>query len=342
MDTKSVLKPALQARVTGRRSLILLGAAAFARPLWTFAQQQRLWRIGQLSVISRSSYVESGRHEAFLHALRDLGYVDGRNLTLEERYADGKTERLQALADELVVAKVDIIVTVGTNAGHAAKRATSTVPIVMAAASDPLASGLVPSLARPGGNITGLSLNATDIGPKNVELLLLAVPKLSRLAMLLFPDHPVHAARLKVVRSVAERANVTVLPVEVRKAEDFEDGLARMKRDQADALIVPTEALFFSNRLRLAELANARQLPSMFSYRDAVIAGGLMSYGTDLRDISRQAASYVDKILKGAKPGDLPVEEPSTLRLVINRKTAQSLGIALSQALLRRADEIIG
>lgn len=160
--------------------------------------------------------------------------------------------------------------------------------------------------------------------------------------MLLFPDHPAHAARLNVVRSVAQRANVTVLPVEVRKAEDFETGFARMKSDRADALIVPTEALFFSNRRRLAELAAAHQLPSMFSYRDAVIAGGLMSYGTDLRDISRQAASYVDKILKGAKPGDLPVEEPSTLRLVINRKTAQTLGVALSQELLLRADEIIG
>jgi putative ABC transport system substrate-binding protein len=310
--------------------------------VWAFAQQQRTWRIGQLSVISRSSYLESGRHEAFLKALRDLGYVEGRNLTLEERYADGKTERLPALADELVAAKVDMIVTVGTNAGLAAKRATSTVPIVMAAASDPLASGLVPSLARPGGNITGLSLNATDIGPKNVELLLLAVPKLSRLAMLLFPDHPAHAARLNVVRSVAERANVTVLPVQVRKAEDFETGFARMKSDRADGLIVPTEALFFSNRRRLAELAAAHQLPSMFSYRDAVMAGGLMSYGTDLRDISRQAASYVDKILKGAKPGDLPVEEPSTLRLVLNRKTAQTLGVALSQELLLRVDEIIG
>ena len=325
-----------------RRLFLLFGAGALAAPLRALAEQRKIWRIGQLSVVARASYVESGRPQAFLDALRQLGHLEGRDFTLEERYADGKTERLPALAEELVAAKVDMIVTVGTNAGHAAKHATSSIPIVLAAASDPLASGLVGSLARPGGNITGLSLNATDVGPKNVELLLLAAPNTSRLAMLIFPSHPMHAARLKVVQAAAASMNVAVLPMEVRKAEDFAGAFAQMKRERADALIVPAEALFFSQRRKLAELAVEHRLPSMFAYRDAVAAGGLMSYGTDLRDVSRHAASYVHKIIRGAKLGDLPIEEPTTLRLVINRKTAQALGISLSQTLLVRADELIG
>jgi ABC-type uncharacterized transport system substrate-binding protein len=277
-----------------------------------------------------------------MQGMRALGYVEGRHFVLESRFADGRNERLAALADELVRARVDVIITVGTNAGIAARKATGTIPIVLAAASDPVGSGLAASLSRPGANVTGLALNATGIGPKNVELLMLAVPKLSRLAVLLHPDHPMYSVQLKAVRSVAERSQVHVLPIEARTIADIERGFASISRERADAVIVSAEAIFFSQRKAIADLALTYRLPSMFPYRDSVMVGGLMSYGTDLRDINRYAATYLDRIFKGAKPADLPIEEPSTLRLVINRKTAKALGMTLPQELLLRADEVVG
>ena len=329
--------------MTRRRRLLLLVVGALAAPLASFAQPKgKLWRVGHLTVVSRQSYLESGRHDAFIQGMHKLGYVEGKDFVLETRFADGKNERLAALADELVRAKVDVIVTVGTNAAVAARKATGTIPIVVAAASDPVGSGLAASLSRPGGNVTGLALNATGIGPKNVELLMLAVPKLSHLAVLVHPDHPMYSVQLKAVRSVAERAQVKVLAVEARTMEDIERGFARMSQERVDAVIVSAEAIFFSQRKAIAALAMTYRLPSMFPYRDSVVVGGLMSYGTDLRDINRQAATYLDRIFKGAKPADLPIEEPSTLRLIINRKTAQALDVPLTQELLLRADEVVG
>jgi putative tryptophan/tyrosine transport system substrate-binding protein len=326
-----------------RRRVLLLAAGAIAAPFSAFGQSKdRLWRVGHLTVVSRDSYLESGRHDAFILGMRNLGYVEGKHFVLESRFADGKNERLAVLADELVRAKVDVIVTVGTNSAVAARKATGTIPIVLAAASDPVGSGLAASLSRPGANVTGLALNATGIGPKNVELLMLAVPKLSRLAVLIHPDHPMYSVQLKAVRSVAEPSQVNVLPVEARNIADIEHGFAWMSRERAEAVIVSAEAIFFSQRKTIAALAMAHRLPSMFPYRDSVVVGGLMSYGTDLRDINRYAATYLDRIFKGAKPADLPIEEPSTLRLVINRQTAQALGMALPQELLLRADEVVG
>src|SRR5262245_10419940 len=281
---------------------------------------------------------------AFLKGLRDLGYVEGRNLMVEDRDAEGRTERFAALAAELAALKVDVIVTGGGTLGAmAAKQATTTIPIVFGAVGDPVGEGLVTSLARPGGNVTGLSVNSPEMASKSLELLKQAVPGVARIALLLKPDAmPDHARKERVQTwEVAARAlGVRLQVVEARRPEDFDRAFAEMTRTRADALSVVSTPVFDAERRRLVELAAKRRLPTIYTFRRYVVVGGLMSYGPDLDDLFRRAATYVDKILKGTKAGDLPVEQPTKFDFVINLKTAKALGLTIPPSLLGRADQI--
>jgi putative ABC transport system substrate-binding protein len=318
------------------------GAMLFAGPLAAEAQQAgRIARIGLLATRTAGD----ARLEGLLKGLRDLGYIEGRNILIEYRDAEGKTERLPALAAELVSLKCDVIVTTGgTLAAQAAKQATTTVPIVFASVGDAVAEGLVTSLARPGGNVTGLTVAATELVGKSLEVIKRAVPGVSRVALLLKPDAMPDSAkkeRLKAADVAARALGVRLQIVEARGPEDFDRAFSDMIRGRADALAVPATQVFNLERRRLVNLAAKHRLPAVYPNRDFVDAGGLMSYGPDLADMARRAASYVDKILKGAKPGDLPVEQPTRFELVINLKTAKTLGLTIPPSLLGRADEVI-
>jgi putative ABC transport system substrate-binding protein len=320
-------------------SLLALGAV----PLASLAQQEtKVRRIGFLAARSRSTPSNPDvYYDAFTQGMRELGYLDGKNLVVEWRFADGKSERLAGLAAELVRMKVEVIATHGTPATQAAQRATSTVPIVFAAASEPIGSGFAASLARPGGNITGLSLTTVDVSPKHLELLKMMIPRLSRIAFLMNPDTSSHPAILKSVQAAAQTIGVRVLPLQARNPGEFERGFDVMKRERIEAVILAPDTFYIGQRRQYAELALKNRMPTMFSFREQVEAGGLMSYGQNLADHYRRAATYVDKILKGARPGELPIEQPTRLYLAINRKAAKALGLTISQELLLRADEVI-
>ena len=282
--------------------------------------------------------------EAFLQGLRDLGYVEGRNVVIEYRYAEGKLERLPALAAELVALKVDVIVAAGTLAALAAKQATRTLPIVFAAAADPVTDGLVTSLARPGGNVTGLSNLAPELVGKRLELLKQAVPGVSRVAVLWQPGglgERTEKDMLKGADVAARALGVRLQFVEARGPADFDRAFSDMTRARAGALTVLGSPMFFTERRRLVDLAAKNRLPAVYTLREFVDAGGLMSYGPNIADLFRRAATYVDKILKGAKPADLPVEQPTKFELVINLKTAKALGLTIPPSLLGRADEVV-
>jgi putative ABC transport system substrate-binding protein len=325
-----------------RKLLVAFGLGALAAALPSIAQQQgKIWRIGFLAPRSRPTSSDPDVYGAFPQGMRELGYVEGKNFVVEWRFADGKFERLPGLAAELVRMKVDVIVAAGTVATEVAQRATTTIPIVIAASVDPVGSGFVKSLARPGGNITGLSLATSDFSPKHLELLMTAVPKLSRVAVLVSPDNSAHPGVLKSVQAASQKLGVQVLPVNARTPEDIERGFAMMKRERAEAVIVAADAFFFLQRRQIAELALRHRLASMASNREYAAAGGLMSYGQNIADFYRRAATFVDKILKGAKPGELPIEQPTIFELVINLKTAKALGLAIPQELLLRADKVI-
>ncbi|MBI3374677.1 MAG: ABC transporter substrate-binding protein [Betaproteobacteria bacterium] len=328
-----------------RRRTLLASVAlcAFAAPLRTFAQQSgKVRRIGFLAARSRSTQSSPDvYYDAFEQAMRELGYVEGKNLVIEWRFADGKYERLPNLAAELVQLKVEVIATHSTPATQALKRATSTIPIVVASMGDPVASGFAASLAHPGGNITGLSNIPTDLGPKQTELLKRMMPALSRTAVLMNPGTSFHPGNLKSVQAAAQRLGVKVLPTNARTPEEIERGFAAMRLERAEAVIVLGDAFFSGQRRQIAELAARNRLPSMSTFREDVVAGGLMSYGPNTADTWRRAANYVDRILKGAKPGELPIEQPTKIHLAINRKTAKALGITISKELLFRADEVI-
>jgi len=328
--------------VNNRRKLVVaLGAGALAAPLACLAQQQRskVARIGLLEPTSASS--SANLREALIAGLRELGYVEGKNIIIEERWAEGNYERLPALAAELVRLKVDVIVAAGTPAPQAAQQATTTIPIVMAAASDAVDAGLVASLSRPGGNITGLTNLNVDLSSKRVELLRVAVPKLSRVAVLVNPGHPGHPDSLKIIQAAAKTAGVSVSPLRAGTVSQIEAALVEMTRERAGALMVLPDPLFTSQRRRIAELATKDRLPTMFSNREYVEDGGLMSYGQNPAEHFQRAATYIDKILKGARPADLPVEQPTQFELVINLKTAKAIGLTISQDLLFRADRVI-
>jgi putative ABC transport system substrate-binding protein len=325
-----------------RRFLLTSLAGAFGAPLAAEAQQAaKVARIGYLAANLTASLQ---LREAFLQGLRDLGYVEGRNVVIEYRDAAGKYERFPALVTELVSLKVDVIVVTSTPAAVAVKQATRTIPIVFTWAADPVGSGLVTSLARPGGNITGLSILAPDLIGKRLELLKQAVPEVSRVAALWRPGDYVERME-KDMLTEADRAaralDLRLQVVEARGPEDFDRAFSDMTRARADAVTVQSTNIFFHERRRLVDLAAKNRLPAMYLTREFVDAGGLMSYGPNVADLHRRAASYVDKILKGAKPGDLPVEQPTKFELVINLKTAKALGLKIPPSVLARADQVI-
>jgi putative ABC transport system substrate-binding protein len=318
----------------------LSGNAALSKA--SAQQPAQLWRIGFLGARSRSTPANpDAYYDAFVRGMRELGYVEGSNLAIEWRFADGKYERLPGLAAELVQLKIDVLVTHGDVATPAAKRATSKIPIVMAANIDPVGAGLIASLARPGGNITGMSITAIEVQPKQLELLKAMIPGLSRVAFVAHPDTPTTPEQLKSVQTNANQIGISVSSVLARTREDIERGFVTIKRDRADAVIVGPDSFFILNRQQIADLALKNGLPSMFPLREQTEAGGLMSYGVNIAESYRHAAVYVDKILKGAKPSELPVEQPTKYDLVINKRTAKALGLTIPRELLLRADEVI-
>jgi putative tryptophan/tyrosine transport system substrate-binding protein len=324
-------------RFGGTLSLML---ALIAAPLSAHAQEPgKIPRIGY--VFARVSSEDQHIWEAARQGLRDLGYVEGQNIALEVRWAEGRYERLPALIAELVRLKVDVLV-VGTTPGAlAAKRATRTIPVVMYAVGDPVGSGLVASLSRPGGNLTGLSLFNKEVSGKRLELLKETLPGISRVAVLTNPGNPVHAAFWTETQSAAHVLGLQLQAIEVRRPEDFDPAVAAATRDRAEALLVFDDSLTLGYRTRLVALAAARRLPTMYGLREFADAGGLLSYGPSNLAMYRRTATFVDKVLKGAKPADLPVEQPTTFELVVNLKAAKALGLRFPPSVLARADQII-
>ena len=318
----------------------LLLAVATVGPPADAQQASKTAKIGILSATTPAALAPSV--EAFKQGLRELGWVEGKSFVLEVRYGEGKVERLSELARELVALKMDVIVTPADLSIAAIKRETQTIPIVMALSSDPVGAGFVASLARPGGNITGLSNISPELSGKRVELLREAVPGLSRLALLWNPEVRGAVLDYKEAASAARSLRVEVQSVEVSRAEDLDRAFSTITSWRAQALMLPgINPVGFANRAQIVSFAQRNRLPSMFPTKEYVDSGGLMSYGPSLVDLLRRAAGYVDKILKGAKPADLPVQQPTKFELVINLKTAKALGLTLPQSLLRRADDVI-
>ena len=297
-------------------------------------------RIGYLGNSSPS--LESDLVDAFRQGLGEFGYTEGQNITIEYRWAEGKYDRFPDLVADLVRLKVDVIVTAGTPGALAAKQATKTIPIVMAVAADAVGAGLVASLARPGGNVTGSTTIVQELEGKRLELLREVVPRLSRVAVLWNPANPVSPIILKQTQLAAPALRLRLEPiVGVSGVRELEGAFATISRVRPDALILLADRFLLAERTRIVEFAAKRRLPTMYPYREMVKAGGLMSYSPSYPDMFRRAATYVDKILKGAKPGDLPVQQPTKYELVINLKTAKALGLTIPQSLLQRADEVI-
>jgi len=324
----------------GRRELLAaLGGAAAAWPLAARAQQSgKLQTIGFMGQSTRSAASEWVA--PFVQRLRELGRIEGRTVTIEYRWAEGREERIAQIAAEFVRLKVDIVVTSGTPEVLAAKQATSVIPIVFATAGDPVANGLIDSLARPGGNVTGLSLQSNDIAGKRLGLLREVVPGLGRLAILANVSNPFSVLEWGETRAAARMLGLEADSLEIRQGEDIATAFEAVK-GRAEAVYVCTDGLVNANRIRINTLALAARLPTMHGYRDYVEAGGLMSYGANLPDLFRRSADYVDKILRGAKAGDIPVEQPTKFDLVINLTTAKALGLQVPPTLLARADEVI-
>jgi putative ABC transport system substrate-binding protein len=325
-----------------RRQFLIAAGALLATPL--VAEAQQAVKVARIGYLTGNLAARPHLLEAFRQGLRDLGYVETRNVVIEYRDAEGKLERLPALAAELVALKVDVIVASGTLAALAASQGTRTVPIVFSPAGDPVGSGLVTSLARPGGNVTGLSALALELVGKHLELLKQAVPRVSRVAVLWQPGafgERTEKDMLKQADVAAQDLGVRLQFVEAREPTDFDRAFSEMTRARAGALTVLGSNMFVSERRRLVDLAAEKLLPAVYQVRELVDVGGLMSYGPNLADLYRRAATYVDKILKGAEPGNLPVEQPTTFELVINLKTAKDLGLTIPQSVLARADDLI-
>ena len=311
-------------------------------PRTLFAQPRgKVWHVGFLTPQRRPDSFKAGIFGAFLNGMRELGYLEGKNLMVEWRFAEGRYERLAGLARELVHAGVDVIVTLGTIATAAAQKATTTIPIVMGSVDNPVGSGFVRSLAHPGGNITGLSNIAVDVSPKLLEMLHAMVPGLSRVALLLHPDNTAHASRLKSMESAGHRTGVTILALRARVPEEIERAFQAMAQSKVHGLVIASDTFFNEQSPLIAKLAAKHRLASIAGVREYVEAGGLMSYGSSLLEYFRRAAVYVDRIFKGARPAELPVEQPAKLELLINRGTAKALGLQIPQSLLAIADEII-
>jgi ABC-type uncharacterized transport system substrate-binding protein len=302
-------------------------------------QTKKVYRIGFLTTSSASA--SESRQEVFRKGLRDLGWIEGKNIFIERRYADANLDQLPALAAQLVQLKVDIIVTSPNASALAAKRATTTIPIVMASGGDPVVAGLVASLARPGGNVTGVTTISPELAGKRLELLKDAVGKLTRVAVLRNPTMPEHVQHLKEIEPAARALGIQVQTVEAQSAEDFDKAFSAVTAYQAGALLILRSSLTGIHARRIREFASNNRLPTMYDNKEVVEAGGLISYGVDLSDLYRRTAVYVDKILNGAKPADLPVEQPSKFELVINLKTAKQIGLTIPQRVLQRADKVI-
>jgi putative tryptophan/tyrosine transport system substrate-binding protein len=322
-----------------RREFITLLGGAVVWPLPLRAQESaQVSRIGVLRSGPASAF--AGRAEALRAGLRQLGYVEGKNIVIEFRWAE-TVDQLPKLAAELVRTNVDVIFAPSSTETEAARQATKTIPIVFGTHADPVGLGHVASLARPGGNITGLTVILTDLAAKGLEILKEAVPGATRIGVLFSPTAPSHRPAVQALETAGEKLGVQLLMAPVRTVDDFDGAFVTMARERVGGFFVPAEALTVSHRARLAELALKHRLPGMFGTRDNVEAGGLMSYGPDLNDLTRRAATYIDKILKGAKPADLPVEEASKYYLIINLKTAKAIGLTISESFLLRADELI-
>jgi len=303
-------------------------------------QPKKVPRIGVfVGTLAASS--DSARIEAFRQGLRELGYVEGQNIAIEYRYAEGRTDRLSELAAELVHLKVDVIITPGTQSTEAAQKATHTIPIVMTQVGDPVAVGIVASLARPGGNITGLTQMSPGLSGKRLELLKEGFPKVTRVAFLYHPANRSDLLSMKEVQTAARGLGLTIQSCEVRSPDDFDKVFSAMAKERADAFMTIRNAVNDANAKRILDLAEKNRLPAIYDGREYVEIGGLMSYGVNLSDSWRRAATYVDKILKGAKPADLPVEQPTKFELVINLKTAKQIGLTIPQSVLYRADKVI-
>jgi len=323
----------------GRREFVaLLGGAVATWPLAARAQQPgKAARIGYLAIRAPMS-----ADEALLQALRELNWIEGRNIVIERRFSAGNFDRLREFAAELVRLKVDAIVAVASASTQAAKDATASIPICFVNAGDPVGQGFAMSLARPGGNVTGVSFDASpDITAKQLQLILETVPKASRVAVLWNPTSPFLRSYWSVAQAAAPALGVVLQSLEVQDASQYETAFKAIGRDRADALVVLSDSFATFHRARIAELAAEHRLPVLYGHRQYVEAGGLMSYGPSLFDVYRRAAAYVVKILKGTRPADLPVEQPTKYELVINLKTAKALGLELPPTLLARADEVI-
>ena len=318
-------------------TLVIAPPTALAQPAG------KVYRIGYLSIGSAST-TYTRPLEAFRQGLRELGWEEGRNLLIEYRFAEGHADRLPALADELVRLKVDLIVASPTPSALAAKHATRTIPIVGMSLTEPVAVGLVPSLSRPGGNVTGITYGVdTEIFGKQLQLLKEVVPNVRRVAVLTNPASggPSHSLRMESVKSAARSLGLPLQILEVREPSDFDAAFAAMVKERAGALLLSGDAMFFIHRDRLADLALKSRLPSMSTQSQWVEAGGLVSYAPSFPDLWRRAATYVDKILRGAKPADLPIEQPTKFELVVNLTTAKTLDLTIPQPILARADEVI-
>jgi putative ABC transport system substrate-binding protein len=324
-----------------RRTFLAGTGAVFLASLLTAEAQEapRVPRVGYLFSFTPAE----GRHlwEACRQGLRELGYVEGRNIILEPRWADGQYERLPGLAADLVRLNVDVIVVAATPGSLAVKAATNTIPVVIVAVGEPVKTGLVASLARPGGNVTGLSLLTAELSGKRLDLLGRVLRSLPRVAILMNPGNPIHAIFLEETRVAAQRLRVQLQPLEARTPKEIELVFDAATRGRASALIVFDDPVLWSYRTQIVAAAARRGLPAMYGYREFVDNGGLMSYGPDRIDQYRRTATYVDKILKGAKPGDLPVEQSTKFELAINLKTAKALGLTIPPSLLARADQVI-
>ncbi len=324
-----------------RRKLLLAAGALLAYPRAAEAQQAgKVYRIGYLGGTA-STPETLALLDAFRQGLRERGWMEGQNLVIEYRWAEGKFERLPELAAELVRLKVDLIFAGSSIYVEPARRATQTIPIVFALHADPVGSGHVASLGRPGGNITGLSLMQSEFTVKGLQLLKEVVPQATRITVLWNPATPSHGPGLKAIEAAALALGVRVQSLAVRAPEDFEGAFAAMARERAEALLVIGAAIFFTAQHRLADLAMKHRLPAMFGARRHAEVGGLLSYAANYPDLMRRSAAYVDKILKGAGPGDLPVEQSTKFEFVVNLKTAKSLGITIPQSVVLRADEVI-
>ena len=317
-----------------------MGVSVLAAPLAAEAQAPAIVR--RIEFLSFRPSTEATHYlDAFRRGLSELGYVEGQNIAIEYRFANGRPERLSALAAELVRLKVDVIVTTAPPAPEAAKRATRTIPIVLAVAGDPVGTGLVASIARPGGNITGLANLGLEVVGKQLELLKEAVPKVSSVAVLSNPALPSTPVYVKEAEGAARSLKLQLHILQARSSPEIEAAFRAMRSERVDSVFVLRDSVFFAQRAQIAALAAESRLPAVYGFREEAEAGGLMAYGPNLLQMYQRAATYVDKILKGAKPADLPVEQPTKFELVINLKTAKTLGLTIPPSLLLRADEVI-